>query len=208
MLEFKNVDIDGRLQHLSFVVRAGEILAIKGGRATGKTTIANVILGRQPVRSGYVTIDGELVTVGAAPYFRKNIGYVPYDIDFPLQKFGDLVSAMTEISEARGRKCTRQNVIDEMNSFGIAAGYMDTDIRTADKSEMRLAMVAICAAMGGCLLVADSHVSMADERFSKALRLMAQRGWAVVVTENDNYIDCDKKIDLDAMSANIIQQTE
>ena len=69
---------------LSFVVKPGEILAVRGGKGSGKTTLVNVVLGRWPVKKGYVTIDGEQVTVGSAPYFRRGIGYVPQDIDFPL----------------------------------------------------------------------------------------------------------------------------
>lgn len=64
MLEFKNVGMWCVTDDpLSFVVKPGEILAVRGGKGSGKTTLVNVVLGRWPVKKGYVTIDGEQVTV-------------------------------------------------------------------------------------------------------------------------------------------------
>lgn len=196
MLEFKNVVISDGKPQLSFVVRSGEILAVKGANGSGKTMLVNVVLGRLPVSKGYVTIDGELVTAGSAPYFRKMVGYVPQDVDFPLKKVSDIVNAMIEISESRGKACTRKNVVDEMTALGVDESFLDSDTLTADKVLLRIALMAICAAIGGRLLVVDSPVDEADARMSAALRIMAQKGWVVVVTESGDYVDCDKKIEL------------
>ena len=197
MLEFKNVGIWSDTDKLlSFVVKPGEILAVRGGEGSGKTSLVNVVLGRWPVKKGYVTIDGEQVTVGSAPYFRRGIGYVPRDVDFPLQTVGDLVSAMIEISAARGKACVKQNVVNEMAALDIGEGFLDTSMADANKVVLKLTMVAMCAALGGGLLVVDEPVEERDERVSKALRMMADRGWAVVVTEKGDFLDCDRVVDL------------
>lgn len=184
------------MPQLSFVVRSGEILAVKGAEGSGKTTFVNVVLGRLPVAKGYVTIDGELVTAGSAPYFRKMVGYVPQNVDFPLKKVSDIVNAMIEISESRGKECTRKNVVDEMSALGVEESFLDSDTQTAEKVSLRLVLMAICAAMGGRLLVVDSPVDEADARMSAALRTMAQKGWVVVVTERGDYVGCDKIVEL------------
>ena len=196
MLEFKNVVISGGRQPLSFVARPGEILAVIGAGGSGKTMLVNAVLGRQPVSKGYVTIDGEPVTAGSAPYFRKMVGYVPQNVDFPLKKVSDIVNAMIEISESRGKACTRKNVADEMAALGVDEFFLDSDTSAADKVLLRVVLMAVCAAMGGRLLVVDSPVDEADARMSAALRTMALKGWAVVVTERGDYVGCDKKVEL------------
>ena len=50
--------------------------------------------------------------------------------------------------------------------------------------------------LGGGLLVVDEPVEERDERVSKALRMMADRGWAVVVTEKGDFLDYDRVVDL------------
>lgn len=194
MLEFKNVEIAVDYNPLSFVVMPGEILAVIDGEDDGKCPLVDVALGRRPAAKGYVTIEGEQVTVGSAPYFRKNIGYVPNDVDFPFRKVGDLVSAMIEISASRGKECTKAMVNGEMVNLGLSETLLEHDTKTIDRVELRLILVAICAAMGGRLLVVDNPVDCADERFSKVLAIMAQKGWAVVVTERGDYLMCDKKV--------------
>lgn len=194
MLEFKNVEIAVDYNPLSFVVMPGEVLAVIDSENDGKCSLVDVALGRRPATKGYVTIEGELVTVGSAPYFRKNIGYVPNDVDFPLHKVGDLVSAMIEISTSRGKECTKAMVNSEMAILGLNKALLEHDVKTMNRVELRLILVAICAAMGGRLLVVDNPVDCVDERFSKVLAIMAQKGWAVVVTERGDYLKCDKKV--------------
>ena len=54
MLEFKNVGMWCVTDDpLSFVVKPGEILAVRGGKGSGKTTLVNVVLGRWPVKDVY-----------------------------------------------------------------------------------------------------------------------------------------------------------
>ena len=196
MLEFKNVVMAEGMSPLSFVVRTGEILAVKGAEGSGKTMLVNVVLGRLPVYKGYVTIDGELVTAGSAPYFRKMMGYVPQNVDFPLKKVSDIVNAMIEISASRGRACTRKDVVDEMSALGVAEAFLDVDTDTADKVMLKIALMAVCSAIGGRILVVDSPTDIVDVRISAALKTMAEKGWVVLVTERDDYIEYDKKVDL------------
>ena len=80
MLEFKNVQLEAVSRELSFVARLGEVTAIRGDRGSGKTSVVNAILGRTPVSSGFVTIDGELVNIGFAPLFRQMVSYVLEDV--------------------------------------------------------------------------------------------------------------------------------
>jgi iron complex transport system ATP-binding protein len=64
-------------RHLSFTVRAGEVLCVLGRNGEGKSTLFKTILGLLPPRDGVVRVDGE-PTSGWDPRRRAlTFGYVP-----------------------------------------------------------------------------------------------------------------------------------
>ncbi|GIF23537.1 zinc/manganese transport system ATP-binding protein [Actinoplanes tereljensis] len=58
--------------HLDLTVRPGEFVAVLGANGSGKTSLLRVLLGRQRLTSGTVTIAGRPAHRGS-----KDIGYVP-----------------------------------------------------------------------------------------------------------------------------------
>lgn len=83
MLELHNVTIGQQIQHLSLTVNDGELLTISGSKGSGKTTLLRAILGFLPLDEGHISIDGELLTPQSAPYFRRQIAYVPQQLSMP-----------------------------------------------------------------------------------------------------------------------------
>ena len=83
MLELHNVMIGRNGRSLSMAVTDGQILGLTGAPGTGKTSLLRAILGFIPVDSGYITIDGELLTPQSAPYFRQHTAYVPQHLSVP-----------------------------------------------------------------------------------------------------------------------------
>ena len=83
MLEFKNVRVskDGRVPSaaLSFIVRRGEMLYMRGGKGCGESSLVEATMGFTPISEGYITIEGEPVTPASAATFRRLIAYVPQD---------------------------------------------------------------------------------------------------------------------------------
>jgi len=83
MLELLSVTIGQHIRSLSFTVNDGQLVTVTGPSGSGKTTLLRAILGFIPIDEGYISIDGELVTPLSAPYFRRNIAYVPQDLVLP-----------------------------------------------------------------------------------------------------------------------------
>ncbi len=77
MLELHNVTIDPLVHSLSLTVGDGQLVCLTGAKGTGKTTILRAVLGMIPIEKGHISIDGELLTPRSAPYFRRQIAYVP-----------------------------------------------------------------------------------------------------------------------------------
>ena len=84
MLEVKDATIavaeKTLARRLSFIADDGRITCITGPAASGKTTFIRTLMGFLPVAEGFVTIDGELLTLQSAPAFRRMFCYLPQNI--------------------------------------------------------------------------------------------------------------------------------
>ena len=84
-IEFKNVSFiypntgTKALDNLSFIIHPGSRLAIIGKTASGKTTIAELMLRLFDVTSGEILLDGVNIKEYDISVLRKKIGYVPQD---------------------------------------------------------------------------------------------------------------------------------
>ena len=85
MLELKDalLEVDGKplFQRLSLMARDGQLTCITGAHGIGKTLLARVMVGLHPLDSGYVSIDGELLTPLSAPVFRRMTVYLPQPVE-------------------------------------------------------------------------------------------------------------------------------
>ncbi len=83
MLEVKNVTIavGERVltENLSFIANDGELTCITGDAASGKTTLIRTLMGFLPVKEGFVSVDGELLTIYSSHAFREMMVYLPQD---------------------------------------------------------------------------------------------------------------------------------
>ena len=84
MLEAKNITIavGERVlaENLSFIANDGELTCITGASASGKTTLLRTLMGFLPVKSGFVSVDGELLTIYSSHAFREMMVYLPQDV--------------------------------------------------------------------------------------------------------------------------------
>ncbi|MBE6260402.1 MAG: ATP-binding cassette domain-containing protein [Prevotella sp.] len=82
-IELRNVTIGQQIRGLSVTVGDGNVLNITGSQGVGKTTLLRALLGFVAVDEGYISIDGELLTMSSAPWFRKQMAYVPQLLEVP-----------------------------------------------------------------------------------------------------------------------------
>lgn len=83
MLEAKDVTIavGERVvaENLLFIANDGELTCITGDAASGKTTLIRTLMGFLPVKAGFVSVDGELLTIYSSHAFREMMVYLPQD---------------------------------------------------------------------------------------------------------------------------------
>lgn len=84
MLEVKDatIAVGGQVlaSGLSFMARDGQLTCITGPEGSGKTTLLRTLMGFLPVSSGFVSVDGELLTVRSSQAFRRMMAYLPQQI--------------------------------------------------------------------------------------------------------------------------------
>lgn len=68
------------LSNISFTIQAGERIGIVGSTGSGKTTLANIMLGLIAPSEGRFTVDGQPVTSQTVRSWQQAIGYVPQEI--------------------------------------------------------------------------------------------------------------------------------
>lgn len=81
MLELKDASltVGGRrlLSGFSMIAMDGQLTCVTGAAGSGKTLLARVMLGFQPLDAGFISLDGALLTPLSAPYLRRLMAYVP-----------------------------------------------------------------------------------------------------------------------------------
>ena len=84
MLEFKDATIKvGEWilpMRLSFIARDGEVTCVMGPEDSGKTPLIRTLMGFLPVNEGFVSVDGELLTIHSSHAFRQMMSYLPQQI--------------------------------------------------------------------------------------------------------------------------------
>ena len=65
---------------LSLMARDGELTCITGPEGCGKTTLLRTLMGFLPVSEGFVSVDGELLTIHSAHAFRRMMVYLPQEV--------------------------------------------------------------------------------------------------------------------------------
>src|SRR6185369_6993191 len=84
------------LRAVAFALKPGEVLAVVGPSASGKTTLARVLVGLWPSVGGKVRLDGADVYAWDKAELGPSIGYLPQDVELfegtiaeNIARFGD-----------------------------------------------------------------------------------------------------------------------
>ena len=169
MLEVKDatIAVSGKVlvKNLSFIADDGKITCITGPEGSGKTTFLRTLMGFLPVTDGFVSVDGELLTVQSAPAFRKMMCYLPQNIDL-----------------LRNQLYQPQPPQVEADEYGVWNGILPsaTEIPKTEplspEEVLRLAEATIAEATNKPILVADEPAShLSPELTPKMLQLLQQQ---------------------------------
>ena len=199
-------DREAPLQDVSFDVAPGEFVAIVGPTGSGKTTVADLLMGYYPAASGTVAIDGTDVTEVPAEDLRRVVGIVPQDTALLHESIrANLLIAAPDATDTDLIKAMRAA---ELHDFvaSLPDGYDtvigDRGIRLSGGQRQRLAIARVLL-QDPPLLILDEATSSLDttteRRIQRALD-RARQGRTVIAIAHRlaTVLDADRALVLDA----------
>lgn len=186
MLEFKDVTIlNGDhpiVNGLSFLLQDGESLLLTGSSHCGKTRLLSTILGMNGVDSGFITIDGALLTINSAAYFRRMMGYVPQNLNLPYPTFKDMAEDLDGLLVNSQKPMDKGRLMAEWQSLGLSEELFEAPLSCLTPEKLQIMMLSLISQQGKRLLIIDNLASAGVASY--ALQ-MARSGLCLVASSED-----------------------
>lgn len=189
------------LRGVSLSVDVGETLAIIGPSASGKSSLARVLVGVWALRSGSVRLDGSDLSHWNSGNLGDHIGYLPQDVELFSGSIAQNIARFKDIDEGKVIAAAELAGCHEMIQL-LPEGY-NTSIGDGGSvlSGGQRQRVALARALYGspCLVVLDEPNASLDSAGETALlnalqRLKQAKTTVVVITHKINVLSVADKI--------------
>jgi ribose transport system ATP-binding protein len=162
VLEARDLEAAGHFRHITFTVRAGEIVGIAGLVGSGKIEVGHALFGAIPIDAGELRIDGRpLAVTSPEAAIASGIGFVPED-----RKTQGLVLSMSVRENVSlpflrrlatlgfvRKKDERRVVGGRMSHLDIRASSAEQAVRTLSGGNQQKTVVAKWLESGAKVLV-------------------------------------------------------
>jgi ATP-binding cassette subfamily B protein/ATP-binding cassette subfamily C protein len=189
------------LRNIAFVIEPGEVLGLIGPTATGKTTLARLLVGNLEPRAGHVRLDGIEIAQWASEDRGRHIGYLPQDVELFSGTVAENIARMGEGEAEKVIAAARLAGVHDM-ILHLPQGY-DTEVGEggAALSGGQRQRIALARALFGDppFLVLDEPNASLDQGGEQALlnaiaTLKARRATLVVIAHRPNLLRHTDKI--------------
>jgi ATP-binding cassette, subfamily C, bacterial exporter for protease/lipase len=120
------------LKGVSFALDAGTVLGVIGPTASGKSTLARVLVGIWPTNAGKVRLDGADVYAWDKEQLGDHVGYLPQDIELFAGTIAENIARFGEVDSTKVIEAARQAGVHDL-ILRFPNGY-DTPIAVAGSS--------------------------------------------------------------------------
>ncbi len=197
MLEIKNGTLSG-VEHpataagINLVVDAGEMFCIYAWSSDKRQAIVHTLLGLQPLKSGFMSVDGDVIDERSAAYYRTHTAFVPRDLRLPFKTVGETMQAMMTID----KDLTKGTIESEWRKVGIADGLWNALVEHIGQDILQQMMMVI-AVMRGCNhMIIDLLPGAMTPEMMDYLRQYTASGGLIVIATDDEEVkgQCDKSL--------------
>lgn len=211
MLEIKNgrIDRDGKplFSQLSFMAKEGEVVCVAGSQGCGKSSLLQAMMGFMPLDEGWLNVDGDLVNIHSAPYFRRRMAFLPQNVNIPYDKVSDMISSLFSLKREKKFDEMKETLMTLWEEIGIATEVFDKKLSEMTTSEQRVILLSgLCVLEKELVLLDEPSLWLNEEQLAQAgicIRQMARNDSSIVVTcqEHDPILRyCDKLVEINSHS--------
>ncbi len=175
------------LKGINFALQPGEVLAVVGPSASGKTTLARLLVGLWPAVSGKVRLDGSDVYTWSKEELGPHMGYLPQGVELFDGTVAENIARFGEVDQVKVEAAARTVGLHEF-ILALPQGYDNPVGREgAMLSGGQRQRVALARALYGkpAFVVLDEPNSSLDEQgdaaLANAISVLAARGTTFVV---------------------------
>lgn len=188
------------LKNVSFHLRKGEKMAIIGKTASGKSTIADIILRMYDVTEGRVLIDNQNVKAINLDNLRRKIGYVPQDVFLFSDTVANNISfGVGEVDQKEAEKYAAHAAIhDEISSlpegYQTMMGERGVTLSGGQKQRISIARAFIkdpdIVILDDCLSAVDTDT---EQQIMQYLNIALKNRTSIIITHRiHNLMEFDK----------------
>lgn len=174
-------------ENFSLTVHAGEKILLAGPSGSGKSSLLASVAGFLKPNKGIIRIDGEALTPSTVWALRRQLAYVPQNVDFGDSTVQDWVDETlvfrnnSDISSAEG-------LMEELSALGLNKDILaqrSSDISGGERQRVALAMALF---LNRSLLLLDEPSSALDGVSARALfhRLEKVTGMAMLLVSHEH----------------------
>ncbi len=175
------------LKGLNFALQPGEVLAVVGPSASGKTTLARLLVGLWPALNGKVRLDGADVYTWNKDELGPHLGYLPQGVELFDGTVAENIARFGEVDQSKVEAAARTVGLHQF-IMALPQGY-DSPVgrEGAMLSGGQRQRVALARALYGkpAFVVLDEPNSSLDEQgdaaLASAISQLAARGTTFVV---------------------------
>jgi ATP-binding cassette subfamily C exporter for protease/lipase len=189
------------LRNVNFALRPGEVVAVIGPAAAGKTTLARLLVGMWPASTGKVRLDGADVHSWNKEELGPHVGYLPQSVELFDGTVAENIARFGKVDIDRVRAAAEQagvlEAIEAMpQGFDTAIGDDGAVLSGGQRQRIGLARAVYGDPR---LLVLDEPNSSLDEAGEEALLKLLQAAAArgatvVVITHRTNILAAVSKL--------------
>ncbi|WP_278865225.1 ATP-binding cassette domain-containing protein [Leyella stercorea] len=205
IFEFKNATAvkggDTLFSDVSFVAQSGDAVAVTGNTESRKALLL-AMLGMRPLKSGWVSIDGEPVTATTGTYFRQFIAYQPDSLDFEGLTVQEVAKSQFALKVNADYAYSAKAVAAELMRLGVADDCMQKGFDEMEEAVAQRASLTLVGMFERQLLLLDNPTSRQDEAGCRLVAdyIMQKRseGVALIVATGDQTLlaVCNKRVNL------------
>lgn len=181
-----NLDNKQILKGLCLSVKRGDKIFIKGRSGTGKTTVFRSILGFQPISSGTILFEGEILNSELVWDIRKKVAYVSQESDIGEGVVIDMVKEMFSY-RSTANKFDNKKLLSMLDDLSLQDSVLHKRFESLSGGEKQRLAIIISILTQKDVFFLDEVTSDLDSTLKKKVAdiFLSNPQWTVISISHD-----------------------